>query len=148
MAGTEGLVQSNRVFRIGDTFMLNKNILFVDDEKKILLLLEKAFTKAGYRVFTAGGAEEALELLKTEEIHVMFLDLNLPGLSGLDLCRRLRRERPMDMIFALTGYASLFELSECREAGFDDYFTKPADLKLLKETAREAFEKRARWKKG
>lgn len=128
--------------------MSDQKILFVDDEKPILSMLEKAFAKAGCQVRTAQTAHEALSILQDEEIHVMFFDLNMPGISGLELCRQVRRERPMDMIFALTGYAGLFELSECREAGFDDYFKKPADLKLLRETVHMAFEKRRRWKKG
>lgn len=128
--------------------MLNEKILFVDDEATILTMLEKAFTKAGYPVRTAPSAAQALDILQREEIHVMFFDLNMPGMSGIELCQRIRRERPMDMIFAMTGYVSLFELSECREAGFDDYFKKPIELKLLKETVRRAFDTRFRWKKG
>jgi DNA-binding response OmpR family regulator len=125
-----------------------RKILFVDDEKPILMMLEKAFSKAGYTVKTADSAEAAMELLNHEPIHVMFLDLNLPGMNGPELCRKIKSERPMDIVYALTGYASLFELSECREAGFDDYFKKPADLKKLKMAAEIAFEKLNRWKKG
>jgi len=75
-------------------------------------------------------------------------DLNMPGLSGIELCRQVKHERPMDQVFALTGYASLFELSECREAGFEDYFKKPTDLDMLKDAVHQAFEKRSRWRKG
>ncbi|GAB6905376.1 Response regulator with CheY-like receiver, AAA-type ATPase, and DNA-binding domains [Desulfosarcina cetonica] len=128
--------------------MMNNTILFVDDEENILKLLEKAFTKVGYAVKTARSGEKALEILQNEDIHVMFFDLNMTGMSGLELCRQVKQARPMDMVFALTGYASLFELSECREVGFDDYFKKPVDLKLLRRVAKDAFEKRARWKKG
>lgn len=128
--------------------MSDQKVLFVDDEKPLLTMLEKALSRAEYQVRTAQTADAAMSVLQTENIHVMFFDLNMPGTSGIELCRQVRRERPMDMIFALTGYASLFELSECREAGFDDYFKKPADLGLIKETIRTAFEKRRRWKKG
>ena len=128
--------------------MNTQKVLFVDDEPGILMTLEKAFTRDGYAVRTADSGEAALALLQAEDIHVMFLDLNMPGMSGIELCRRIKQERPMDIVFSLTGYASLFELSECREAGFDDYFKKPADLKLLKAAAQAAFEKQNRWKKG
>jgi CheY-like chemotaxis protein len=101
--------------------MNDQKILFVDDEKPILSMLEKAFSKEGYQVSTAQTADAALSILQDKDIHVMFFDLKMPGISGLELCRQVRRERPMDMIFALTGYTSLFELSEYREAGFDDY---------------------------
>lgn len=129
-------------------YAMNNKILFVDDEENILRLLTRVFTRAGHQVLTATSAEAALKLLQDEDVHVMFFDLNMPGMSGLELCRHVKRERPMDVVFALTGYANLFELSECREAGFDDYFKKPADLKLLQEVAKAAFEKQNRWKRG
>ncbi len=128
--------------------MSEQSILFVDDEVAILKMLDRSFSRAGYTVHRAQSGEAALRVLQQESIHVMFFDLNMPGMNGIDLCRRLRPERPMDMIYALTGYARLFELAECREAGFDDYFKKPADLKLLHATVDAAFEKRNRWKRG
>jgi DNA-binding response OmpR family regulator len=127
---------------------MNNTILIVDDEASILNMLEKAFIKHGYTVRSAESAEEALKILKHENIQVMFLDLKLPGISGVDLCRQIRKDKPIAIIYAITGYTSLFELAECREAGFDDYFTKPVELKILWKAARDAFEKLDRWKKG
>ncbi len=121
--------------------MDEKKILVLDDEEPIQKLLNKAFSKKGYIVRTAGNAEEALELLKDEEFKVMFFDLNLPGMSGMDLCKKIRKKFPTATIFAVTGYASLFELADCRKAGFDDYFTKPIDLERLYKATKYAFEK-------
>ncbi len=126
--------------------MQKKKILIVDDEKAIINLLKQAFSRAGYDVISAESAEAALELLQNETIHVMFLDLNLPGMNGMELCRKIRKEIPMANIFAVTGYASLFELADCRETGFDDYFKKPVNIKILVKTAEDAFEKIRRWK--
>lgn len=122
-------------------------ILIVDDEKAIVSLMEQAFSRAGFGVKSAQSGEDALELLKQDRIQVMFLDLNMPGMDGIELCRAIRKDMPMAMIFAVTGYASLFELSDCREAGFDDYFKKPVNIKTLVKTAEDAFEKINRWKK-
>ena len=127
--------------------MSNRKILVVDDEEAIRNLFEQAFSRDGYKVRSAESAEEALELLKGEKIQVMFLDLNMPGMNGVDLCKEIRKDFPMAIIHAVTGYSSLFELADCREAGFDDYFTKPADLKILLRAAQDAFEKIDRWKK-
>ncbi len=127
--------------------MSNRTILVVDNEEAILNTFEQAFSRDGYKVRTAESAEEALELLKGEKIQVMFLDLNMPGMNGVDLCKEIRKDFPMAIIHAITGYSSLFELVDCREAGFDDYFTKPADLKILLQAAQDAFEKIDRWKK-
>jgi len=127
--------------------MINRKILVVDDEEAILNMFVQAFSRGGYEVRTAESAEEALELLKGDKIQVMFLDLNMPGMNGVDLCKEIRKDFPMAIIYAVTGYSSLFELADCREAGFDDYFTKPADLKMLLKAAQDAFGKIDRWKK-
>jgi DNA-binding response OmpR family regulator len=127
--------------------MSEKKILVVDDEVHIRDMLGKAFSKAGYTVRLAESAEETLDILKDDKIQVMFLDLKLPGMNGLKLCRKIRKEFPIAIIHAITGYASLFELADCREAGFDDYFIKPVDLEVLFKAAQDAFEKIDRWKK-
>ena len=126
--------------------MAEKTILVVDDEKTILNMFSLAFTKKGYQVRAAASAEEALEILNHEKIHVMFLDLNLPEMNGIELCRAIKKQFPMSILYALTGYASLFELSDCRDAGFDDYYKKPVSMKILLEAAETGFEKIERWR--
>ena len=128
--------------------MDEKKVLMVDDEKMIIELYRQVFSEAGYLARTAESAEEALEILKHDQFFVIFLDLNLPGMNGVELCRKIRKEFPMAIIYAVTGYASLFELSECRDAGFEDYFTKPAKMNDLLNAAEYAFAKLSRWKKG
>ncbi len=126
--------------------MPQNTVLVVDDEKAILLLFEKAFSKAGIKAITVTSGEIALEILKKEEINVIFSDLNMEQMDGLELCRKIKKTKPMTIVFAMTGYASLFELADCREAGFDDYFKKPFKLPILIKAAEDAFEKIERWK--
>lgn len=121
-------------------------ILIVDDEEAILNMFSLAFSKKGYDVRTAKSSKEALDLLKNIKINVMFLDLNLPDMNGIELCRAIKKSNPMTIIYALTGYASLFQLSDCRDAGFDDYFKKPVGMSQLLEAARTGFEKIERWR--
>jgi CheY-like chemotaxis protein len=121
--------------------MNKRKILFVDDDEAIRDVMEEVFIRAGYNIELAENAEEALEIIKHENINVMFLDLNLPGMNGVDLCRHIRKEKPGAIIYAITGYVSLYEISDCLEAGFNDYFEKPADLKLLLKAAHDAFNK-------
>lgn len=128
--------------------MGTKTILVVDDEPAIVNLLKQAFTRDGYRVKTAQSGEEAVDLLEKEPIYVMFVDLNLPGMDGIELCRKVKKDSPMTVLFAITGYASVFQLTECREAGFEDYFKKPVNISTLRSKAESAFEKVERWKKG
>ena len=120
--------------------MSEKKILIVDDEVDIRNVFEKAFSRAGYAVRSAASGSEALGILKAEEILVMFFDLNMPEMDGLELCRRVRNDLPMAKIYAVTGYASFYQLTDYREAGFDEYYAKPVELALLNSVAAAAFE--------
>lgn len=126
---------------------MEMTILIVDDDPDIRNVFEQAFSRKGYVVRLSESAEETLKILKQENINVMFLDLNLPKMNGVELCKQIRKTNPMAIIYAVTGYASLFEVVDCRDAGFDDYFTKPVDLEILLKAAQDAFEKLDRWKK-
>ena len=127
--------------------MSEKKILVVDDEKAIINLMEQAFSRSGFTVAQAESAEAAIEILKQEKILVLFIDLNLPKMDGLELCKRVKKDNPISIIHAVTGYSSLFELVDCIDAGFDDYFKKPVDIRILIKAATEAFEKIERWTK-
>ncbi len=126
--------------------MNSQSILIVDDEMQIRVLFCKAFRAAGYTVHGASSAEEALRVQEVSPAEVLFLDLNLPGMNGLDLCREIRKHWPWSIAIAVTGYASLFELLDCREAGFEDYFIKPVGLEELLAVAKNSFAKIQRWK--
>ena len=123
-----------------------KKILVVDDESSILAMLKETLSAAGYNVRTAKNAEEALKILKTETIMVMFLDLRLPGMSGIDLCWKIREKDKISIVYAFTGYSTFYGLLECRAAGFDDFFVKPIASKMILKAAKDAFEKLGRWK--
>ena len=126
---------------------MKKEVLIVDDEKAIRELLSTALERTGFIPVTAASAEEAIEILKTNQIPCMYLDLKLPGMSGLELCRKIRKDNPMACIHAMTGYGKVFELMDCREAGFDDYFLKPLSLKVFLESANDSFKKIERWRR-
>jgi CheY-like chemotaxis protein len=125
---------------------VKKKILVVDDERSIRDLFSDTFNDAGYEVRAAETGEQALEILKEERIDVIFLDLRLFGMNGIELCRKIRKTNPISIIYAMTGWAALFEIEECREAGFDDFFTKPLKYETLSRVLEEAFEKIDRWR--
>jgi CheY-like chemotaxis protein len=125
--------------------MNEKKILVVDDEVSILDMLKDAFSSAGYTVLTAESAENAIKIFRQESIMVMFLDLNLPGMSGLELCKLIRKQNQIGILYAFTGYSNFYGLLDCRAAGFDDFFVKPVKLDVLLKAAQEAFEKLERW---
>lgn len=126
--------------------MSEKKILVVDDEEAIRDMLHQVFTQAGYEVRLAEDAEKAIKILRQESIMVMFLDLKFPGVNGVDLCKKIRLDNQIGIIYGLSGFVDLFGLVECRTAGFDDIFIKPASAELLLEATKEAFNKIERWK--
>ncbi len=125
----------------------NSKILIVDDEESMRDILSMTLSDAGYDPVTATSAEEAIDIMQKDPAWVLFVDLKLPGKNGTEFCRIVRDEWPMAVLHAVTGYSSLFELTDCRDAGFEDYFTKPVDRKLIVEAARYAFKKLDRWTK-
>jgi DNA-binding response OmpR family regulator len=103
---------------------MTKTILVVDDEPKIVKVLKGYLEHAGYRVVTAADGQMALTTFRHEKPDLVVLDLLLPGIDGLDVCRTLRRESnvPVIMLTARTEEADkLIGL----ELGADDYVTKP-----------------------
>ena len=126
---------------------MNK-ILVVDDQEEIQQLLVDALSDEGYDVFCESTGEAALARLENEDFHVFFLDLQLPGMDGLELCKKIRKDRIAECIYAMTGFTSVYDFLECRKAGFDDYFVKPLDIRLIMKAANEGFEKLLRWTKN
>jgi len=94
-------------------------------------LLKLAFQLDGYAVDTALSGEHALELAAVHEYDVMILDLTLPDLDGIDVCRRLRSDQPRLLIILLTARTAKAEIITGLDAGADDYLTKPFDYEEL-----------------
>ena len=126
---------------------MERKLMIVDDEVSIRDLFQSAFSDAGYSVYLAENSEQALQILTQDEIDLIFLDLKLFGMNGIELCRQIKKDKPVSIIYAITGWTGLFEVEECREAGFDDYFTKPFQLNVLFKAVEDAFEKLDRWKR-
>ncbi len=126
---------------------MKKKILFVDDEEMILevytALLED---EEEFEIFTALNGEEGFSIFKKENIQVVFTDLKMPIMNGIEMCKKIRKKNPICLIHAVTGFPTLFELAECREIGFDDYFTKPISTVALRKAIDYAFDKLDRWK--
>lgn len=101
-----------------------EKILVVDDEKEIVELIEIYMVGDGYQVFKAYSADGALGILEREDISLMIADIMMPGMNGLDLCKKVRETKniPIIIISAKTG-----ELDKIvgLGAGADDYLTKP-----------------------
>jgi DNA-binding response OmpR family regulator len=107
--------------------MAKKKILAVDDDATALGALRQILLQKGYEVSTASNGQEALSALKAGTFDLVILDVSMPGLSGYDVCRRIRQEektRDTPVIF-LTAKGMLVDMTEGEEAGSDLYLVKP-----------------------
>ena len=102
-------------------------ILVVDDEPQIRRVMRTTLTATGYEVSDARSGEEAVEKLGDEKFDLILLDVNLPGMSGLEACRMIRRETlvPDVAIIMLTVRNAEKDKVEALDAGADDYVVKP-----------------------
>ena len=102
-----------------------KKILVVDDERPILTLLEYNLKQAGFDVIPANDGQEALDKAASEQPDLIILDLMLPKMDGMDVCRTLRQQRVETPIIMLTAKSDEVEKVLGLELGADDYMTKP-----------------------
>jgi two-component system alkaline phosphatase synthesis response regulator PhoP len=103
---------------------MNETILVIDDEPKIVKQARDYLEKGGFRVIAAGDGKTALVIARNERPDLIVLDLNLPGMDGLDVCRALRRESDVPIIM-LTARVEETDRLIGLELGADDYITKP-----------------------
>lgn len=113
-------------------------ILIVDDELKLLKVLEMALENMGYAILSAESAEEGLRILQEREVHLVLSDLRLPGLSGRGLLEKVRAVNPNIPVVIMTAYASLKDAVEIIKEGAFDYIVKPFDLDALEATIASA----------
>ncbi|MEC1671467.1 two-component system response regulator PhoP [Bacillus mojavensis] len=104
---------------------MNKKILVVDDEESIVTLLQYNLERSGYEVITASDGEEALKRAETENPDLIVLDVMLPKLDGIEVCKQLRQQKLMFPILMLTAKDEEFDKVLGLELGADDYMTKP-----------------------
>lgn len=116
-----------------------KQVLIVDDEADFRAVLSFVLKGAGYLVHSANDGTQGLERFRALRPDLLLLDVNMPGLGGMDLCRRVRQEEVgrRTPILMLTVRSEIQIAAECVSAGATDYILKPFDDKdLLRRVAR------------
>lgn len=113
--------------------MADGSILIVDDNQMNLKLVCLVLQMEGYQVRTAADAEEALEVLANRRPELILMDIQLPGMDGLELTRRLKANPGTRgiVIIAITAYAMKGDEQKALDAGCDGYITKPIDTRSL-----------------
>lgn len=119
--------------------MTTKSLLVVDDNPENLKLILMILASSGYELVTASDADQALQAIEQRIPDLILLDLQLPGMDGLELTRRLkaRPETTNIPIVAVTAYAMKGDEAKARHAGCDGYLVKPVDKRLLRELVKQ-----------
>lgn len=104
--------------------MAETRILVVDDEREIADLIEIYLVSDGYRVLKANNAEEGLAILEKEEVHLVLLDIMMPGMNGLEMCKKIRETNNIPIIMLSAKSTDLDKILGLG-TGADDYVTKP-----------------------
>lgn len=108
--------------------MKDLNVLLVDDEAKLRDVLVRSVRQLEFGCDGAPTAEEALRMMKDAPRDIAIVDLNLPGMSGMDLFAELRRKHPSTQVIVLTGFGDLDTAKEAIRLDVVDFLTKPCTL--------------------
>jgi DNA-binding NtrC family response regulator len=117
-------------------------IMLVDDEAGFLSTTKKLLERKGINVITAAGGQEALEKLVGESVHVVILDVKMPGMDGVAVLKAIKSRYPLVQVVMLTGHGTVESALEGLRSGATDYLMKPMDIDELIAKADEAF---VRW---
>ena len=117
-------------------------LLIVDDEPHIRMLLEQTLEELedeDVNFFTAENGEEALEIIQAENPQLVFLDLMMPKMNGMEVCRKVKKEWGLDKVFIvlLTAKGQEMDRQRGQEVGADMYMTKPFDPEAILAKARQ-----------
>lgn len=104
---------------------METNILVVDDEREIAELVEIYLVSDGYKVFKASNAQEGFDILEKEDIHLVLLDIMMPGMDGISVLKTLREAGVTTPALFLTARSEVSQRVEGLDAGADDYLPKP-----------------------
>ena len=113
-------------------------VLIVDDEAKFRRILHTTLHSLGFEVAESPNGEQALRDAKIQKCEVVLLDIDMPGMGGIEACRELRRSLPRLQILMLTVRDSEQDKAQALDAGADDYITKPFVISELTARIRAA----------
>jgi DNA-binding NtrC family response regulator len=122
--------------------MEEMKMMLVDDEERFLETTKKLLARKGYEVLTATSGSEALEKLMKENVHVVILDVKMPGMDGVATLKAIKCRYPLVEVIMLTGHATVESAMDGLKLGAADYLMKPADVDELIKKAKEAFAKK------
>ncbi len=131
--------------------MLSKNnpqILVVDDSLEMIEILQRNLTTAGYKIFTASSAPDAVRVLESTSIDLVITDLKMPKVNGLDLIRHVKENYKDTEIILITGYATIEGAVKAIKTGAEEYLPKPFTIEELLTVVKRTLDKLMIQKKG
>jgi two-component system, OmpR family, response regulator CpxR len=127
------------IYRHAD-FKLPSKVLLVDDEREFVQTLSERLMLREIGSAVVYDGEEALRLVAEDEPEVLVLDLKMPGIDGIEVLRRLKRDYPKVEVIILTGHGSESDKETCLQLGAFAYLEKPVDIERLSEVMQEAYD--------
>lgn len=119
-----------------------RHVLVVEDEARVRGMLEKALAEMGYAGTFAGSAEAAGRILATKSFDILMLDLNLPGIGGMEFLERIRKQHAHTSVIILTGFGDLDAARKAIHLDVVEFLTKPCALGTLEAALNRARERR------
>ncbi|TWT27634.1 response regulator [Planomicrobium sp. CPCC 101110] len=117
-----------------------KTILIVDDQPGIRLLLDEVFSLEGFHTITAGNGREALQKAEESRPDMVLLDMKMPGMDGIEILKRLKKEQQDLRVMMMTAYGELDLIEESITCGAVRYFTKPFDVFEVRDAVKSLLE--------
>ncbi|MCZ2257514.1 response regulator [Sporosarcina sp. G11-34] len=114
-----------------------KNLLIVDDQAGIRLLLEEIFRKEGYKIRLASNGLKALQEVENELPDCILMDLNMPGIDGIEVLKRLKASWSGIPVVMMTAYGETELIDEALDLGAQKFFTKPFDIYKVRDAINE-----------
>ncbi|MBL8163385.1 MAG: response regulator transcription factor [Anaerolineae bacterium] len=124
-----------------DTTYEGAHILVVDDEGAIRYSVSKTLQRIGFEVHEAASGEDALEMMTKNEYEVILTDIRMPGLTGVELLKRIKDQSPDAIVILMTGYASLGTAVESLRLGAHDYLIKPSSSQDIRQSVTRGVER-------
>ena len=114
-----------------------RKVLVVDDDPVVGKSIDRILSSRGYAVISAAGGEEAMERLASEDYDVVYTDIKMPGMSGLEVARHIKESRPWLPVVIVTGYGNDANEAEANEIGVNGFLRKPLSPEMVESTADE-----------
>ena len=116
-----------------------RKVLVVDDDPVVGKSFDRVLSGKGYAVITASNGQEALNKLEAEDYDVVFTDIKMPGMSGLEMAERVKERRPWLPVVIVTGYGSPDNEARAEAAGVSGFLRKPLSPEMIEGSAQKAF---------